>query len=88
MEQTNLNFAPYPANPFKAGTQNHRVYEQLKEGPVTNIKIVQEMRILNSTGRISDVRGFLKDYGIDVKAKPLGSGQWEYRISGVSKRQQ
>jgi hypothetical protein len=82
MTQMGFDFTPYPANPFKKGSQNYRVYERLKQGPVTNVKIVKEMCILNSTGRISEVREYLKDHGMDVAASPLGGGYWEYRIAG------
>ena len=84
-QQQPLNFEPYPPNQFKPGSQNYRVYERLKRGPVTNIEIVRQMFVLNSTGRISEVREYLKNYAMDVKAKPLpekGKGQWEYRIAG------
>jgi len=83
MMQVDLNFNPYPVNPFKHGSQNHRVYERLKLGSVTNLEIVTEMKILNSTGRVSDVREFLKNHGMDVKARPLGNGCWQYRIAGT-----
>ena len=66
-------------NPFKAGTQNYRLFERLKQGPVTNVEIVHEMRILNSTGRVSNLR----DKGLNVPGKPrpdLGDGVWQYTL--------
>jgi len=81
MIQAALNFNPYPPNPFKYGSQNWRLYERLKEGPTTNIEIVGQMFILNSTGRISEIREYLKKHCLDLAAKPLGSGRWEYRLA-------
>ena len=83
MMQAALNFDPdpYPPNPFKYGSQNWRLYERLKEGPTTNIEIVSQMHILNSTGRVSEIREFLKGNCMDLVAKPLGSGHWVYHIA-------
>lgn len=79
-----LAFAPPPLrkkgdtmnNPFQTGTQNHRLLERLKVGPLTNVEIVRDMAILNSTGRISDLRA----RGFDVKSEPKKNGIWVYTL--------
>lgn len=76
-----FNFTPYPENPFREGSQNHRLYERLKVAPVTNAEIVREMNIFNSTGRAADLRKFLKSHGLDVISKPLGDGLYQYQLS-------
>jgi hypothetical protein len=63
-------------NPFQSGTQNHRLLERLKVGPLTNVEIVRDMAILNSTGRISDLRA----RGFDVKSEPKKNGIWVYTL--------
>jgi len=73
---------PRPNTLFKPGTQNERLYRRLLEGPVTNAEIVREMNILNSTGRISDVREALKPYLMDVEARRIAKGLWQYRLRG------
>lgn len=70
----------YPANPFTYGTQSWRLYDRLKDGPVTNIEITRDMHIMNSTGRASDVRDFLEKEGYQLIAKSMGNGIYEYRI--------
>jgi hypothetical protein len=72
---------PKPSEIFKPGTQNHRLYERLLQGPVTNAEIVREMNVFNSTGRCSDLRQALKPYLISVEARKINKGLWEYRLS-------
>jgi len=75
-----LGFLGYPTNRFKKGSQSWRIYERLKNGPVTNSEIIRELRIFNSTGRCSEIRAFLRDHGLDLIARPLGDGLWQYRL--------
>jgi len=72
----------YPPNPFKPESQNFRLYERLKYGPITNGTIVKDLHILKYTGRLSDVREALRPHLLDVSGRPLGGGLWEYRIAG------
>jgi len=84
MTQTTIfdyNNRPLPADLFNAGSQNYRVYERLLRGPVTNIEIVHDMHILNSTGRASDVRKALKPYLMDIRAERVGTdGVFKYSL--------
>jgi len=73
---------PRPDALFRQGTQNERLYRRLLEGPVTNAEIVREMGIFNSTGRASDVREALKPYLMDVEARRIDKGLWQYRLRG------
>ena len=73
---------PRPDDLFKPGTQNERLYRRLLEGPVTNGEIIYQMRIANSTGRASDVRKALRPYLMDVEARRIYRGLWQYRLRG------
>lgn len=82
MTQTSLFVCPiFPANPFKPESQNYRLYELLKGGPVTNAEIVRDHGIFNSTGRASEVREFLAPFGIKLDCERLHDGLFEYRLS-------
>lgn len=81
MTQTTINFRPLPDNPFRPGSQNWRLYERAKEGPVTNGEILYKMHIANSTGRASDVREFLEPHGFRFPGLPTGNGgEFVYEI--------
>jgi len=85
MTQTALDFTrPRPGDLFKYGTQCHKIYERLlQQGKITNIEIVYELRIPNSTGRISDIREALKPHLMTVSdAKRTEDGQFEYALIG------
>ena len=64
------------SNPFKPGTQCHRLLEFLRAGPRTNAEIVEGLRILKYTGRISELR----EKNFDVRAERLGEGLWRYSL--------
>jgi hypothetical protein len=81
MTQTGLFDQPqFPPNPFKPGSQKYRIYEELKDGPITNARIIQQYGIFNSTGRCSEIREFLKPHGIKLHCERLRGGLFEYRI--------
>ena len=82
--QNDLFHRPKPDDLFKPGTQNARLYRRLLQGPVSNVEIVHDHHILNSTGRISEIRGKLRDYLIDVRAErdPSGNGVFVYSLRG------
>lgn len=85
MTQTALSFdRPKPDQLFKPGSQNHRLYSRLLEGPVDNGEIIYRMRIANSTGRCSDIRRALRPHLLDVKSEPVPGtdGQWVYSVVG------
>ena len=83
MTQTSIFDQPrFPANPFKAKTQNNRLYERLLRGPVTNAEIVRDYGIFNSTGRVSEVREYLKPHGIALYCERLHDGLFEYSLKG------
>lgn len=70
MTRTSL-FDPFPANPFKPGSQNHTLYERLKDGPVSNRDIMR-MCIPKYTGRISEIREMLRPHQLKIKAITVG----------------
>jgi Helix-turn-helix domain len=63
-------------NPFKPGSQAYRLFELLQHGPATNAEIIKDLNIFNYTGRISDLR----EKGINVVARNIRKGLWEYTI--------
>jgi hypothetical protein len=82
MTQTQLAFdKPRPDDLFKQGSQSCRIYERLLCGPVTNREIVEGMKIYNSTGRAADIRKALKPYLLDIKARRIHDGLFEYKLT-------
>jgi len=73
-----------PPNPFKNGTQCYRIYRRLlMYRRVTNVEINLGLggpRILNTTGRCSSIRGYLKDHGIALHCDRVRAGLFEYRV--------
>ena len=63
-------------NPFKKGSQKHRLLERLQVAPVRNSEIIRDLGIFNYTGRISDLR----KKGFDIRGRSLEGGLWEYRL--------
>ena len=67
-----------PDNPYKSGSQHYRIYQRLaRYGRVKNIEIMLGLggpRIMNTTGRASTIRKFLKDYGIKLLCYPISDG--------------
>jgi len=80
MVQQDLFNPVYPPNPFTPGSQNHRLYERAKLGPITNGEIVYKMRIANSTGRLSELRAFLAPHGIRLECQRVKDGLFEYHL--------
>lgn len=73
-------------NPFKYNSQNFRVLERVKKGPVTNVEVVHDMKILNSTGRFSDCRKYVRGFGCDIKSipdEPGKGGIFTYKLIGI-----
>ena len=71
---------PNATDLFKPGSQAHRIYKRLLQGPVSNREIVEGMKIYNSTGRCSDIRKALKPYLMDVKAVRIKEGLFQYHL--------
>ena len=73
---------PRPDELFTPGSQNHRIYKRLLDGPTTNAEIVREMGIFNSTGRLSEVREAVRPFLMDVEARRIDKGLWQYQLRG------
>lgn len=71
--QINLDFKKAP---FAPGTQNYRLLERLRLGPIMNHEIVYDLGILKYTNRISDLRA----RGYDIQSKPIKRGVWQYSL--------
>ena len=90
MVQTTLNFAAaLPPNPYKTGSQRFRIYQRLQRyGRVKNVEIMFGLggpRIMNTTGRVSEIREFLKPHCINLDCQPVnGRTIYEYVIGGRS----
>ena len=74
----------FPPNPWKPGSQCHRIYHRLiRYQRVTNVEINVGLggpRIMNTTGRCSSIREFLKPHGIKLHCERVHDGLWEYRL--------
>jgi len=87
MTQTEIDFNFLPPNPYPTGSQKFRIYQRLaRYGRVKNIEIMLGLggpRIMNTTGRCSEVRAFLKDHCIALHCQPVNNnGVHEYFIGG------
>ena len=76
-----------PPCPWPAGSQKQRIYRRLAAyGRVRNVEILLGLggpRIMNTTGRCSEIRSYLQPHGIDLHCHPVNdSGVYEYRIEG------
>lgn len=79
MVQAALNFNPYPDNIFTPGTQNYRLYERIKMGPLLLSELHRQMGM--DTARIRDVRNLLlKRRGYTIDCKIVRRGETEYKI--------
>jgi len=81
MTQTTMDLKPH--NPFQKGSQTYRLLEWLLNRPIYNIEIAHDLKIMNTTGRVSDLRR----KGFDVRSKPVvegGSGLWMYWLNNAT----
>jgi hypothetical protein len=60
----------------RLGKQQLRLLERLRRGPVTNVECVIDLRIMNTTARVSELR----QAGYNVKAHRGSAGVWTYRL--------
>jgi hypothetical protein len=89
MTQTGLFDQPQPPlNPYKIGSQCFRIYHRLiRYQRVTNVEINMGLggpRIMNTTGRASSIRAFLKPHGIKLHCERIHDGLFEYSIKAQS----
>ncbi len=84
MTQTDLFENPLPPNPYPTGSQKFRIYNRLaRYGRVKNVEIMLGLggpRIMNTTGRASEVRDFLRDHGICLHCTRINAGLFEYEV--------
>jgi hypothetical protein len=78
MEQPFLNF-----NPVKLTPQAQRLLNRLEQGPITNVYIRDELRLLEYRRRKFEVKQYLEPDRTIVK-KFLGKGVVEYSIKEVN----
>jgi hypothetical protein len=83
MTQTSIFDQPqYPPNPYPIGSQKWRVYNRLSRYQrVTNIEVMMGLggpRIMNTTGRLSEIRSFLEPHGIKLHCERLHDSLFEY----------
>ncbi|MFH2074340.1 MAG: hypothetical protein ABIJ57_03190 [Pseudomonadota bacterium] len=74
-----------PPNPYKPQSQKGRIYNRIaRYGRVRNIDILFGLggpRIMNTTGRCSEVRDFLRDHGFRLECNPIGNdGVYLYEV--------
>ena len=76
---------PLPPNPYRTNSQRYRIYDRLaRYGRVKNIEIMFGLggpRIMNGTGRTSEIREFLKPYGFKLHCYPINNdGVYIYEV--------
>jgi hypothetical protein len=71
-----LNPSVAPQDEVRLGKQQQRLLDALQRGPVTNMQAVLDLRILNATARISELR----QAGYRVDAERGTGGTWTYRL--------
>lgn len=78
MTQAELLFNPTvdPRDEARLGKQQLRLLDRLRKGPMTNVEAVVELRVMNTTARISELR----QAGYDVKATRGAEGVWVYTL--------
>ena len=77
-----------PPNPYKEGSQKHRIYRRIAQyRRVLNTEIYYGLggpKILNGTGRTSEIRDFLCLNGFSLRCVPIGTGPnpgvFEYQV--------
>ena len=89
MMQTGLDFShisrPLPPNPYRTNSQRYRIYRRLAMyGRVKNFEIMFGLggpRIMNGTGRTSEIREFLRDFGFRLVCNRINdNGVFEYEV--------
>ena len=82
MTQTYMSFErPKPDELFKEGCQNHRLYTRLLKCPVSKGEIIYDLKITNSTKRLSEIRRALRPYLVDIKSTRMpGTDEFVYKL--------
>jgi len=79
VEQAALNFnRPKPHELFPSDCQDRRLYERLLLGPISNVQMRDDLRLLSYTRRLSTLR----EKGIKIKKQHIRDGVFEYSLGG------
>jgi hypothetical protein len=65
-----------PRDEARLGKQQRRLLDRLMRGPLTNVEGVCDLRILNMTARVSELR----QAGYRIDAQRGSEGVWTYRL--------
>ena len=78
MTQTELLLNPSvaPEDEARLSRQQLRILERLRRGPMTNVEAVMDLRVMNTTARISELR----QAGYRIDAQRGAGGVWTYRL--------
>ncbi len=76
MTQLGLNYSVDHRDRERLSKQCVALLERLQRGAVTNVEIVMDMRIMNATARISELR----QAGYRIDAQRGSAGVWTYRL--------
>ena len=84
-EPDSWTFRPLPPNPYRTNSQRYRIYNRLaRYGRVKNVEILFGLggpRIMNTTGRTSEIREFLKPFGFQLHCYPINNdGVYIYEV--------
>lgn len=71
-----LNPSVDPRDEVRLGKQQLRLLDRLRKGPMTNVEAVVDLRVMNATARISELR----QAGYQITATRGAEGLWVYRL--------
>lgn len=71
-----VNKTVEPCDVARLSKQCRKLLERLQRGPLTNMDAVTELRILNLTARVSEIR----QAGYDVRATRVDGGLFSYSL--------
>ena len=81
MEQLAINFNyPAPGELFHYGTQDYILYERLMAGGITNVEMVDELRIFAYTRRICDIKEALFKFNLGIKKERVRGKVYLYKL--------
>lgn len=80
---TQMEILPNPSvaaeDEQRLGKQQLRLLERLRRGPMTNVEAVVDLRVMNTTARISELR----QAGYRIDARRGAEGVWTYTLGAA-----
>ncbi|MBU0907201.1 MAG: hypothetical protein KKE05_03530 [Nanoarchaeota archaeon] len=73
-------------NQFKYNSQNYRLLQALKYGPVNTCQLLYDLKFGSPSSRKSEVQKYLETIGYTIIKKSIGNRCYEYRISPLPEK--